>query len=141
EAAQPAPPMAPLGLKWRVQKLYEYNNEGCAVADFNRDGRLDVSAGEAWYPGPGFKERKPLRKLSPFGEDYLTSNAEHARDVNGDGWPDVVSGSFMEPEIYWYENPGAAGLAKGDLWAKRLLIDTLLTRNEWTEKRELDGEC
>jgi hypothetical protein len=140
DAAQPATPKAPLGLKWRVQKLFEDNNEGCAVADFNRDGKLDVSAGEAWYAGPGFKERKPLRKLSPFGKDYLTSNAEHARDVNDDGWPDVVSGSFMEPEIYWYENPGAAGLAKGDLWTRRLLVDTGLTRNEWTEMRDLDGD-
>ena len=83
---------------------------------------------KAWYAGPGFKERKPLRKLLPFGKDYLTSNAEHAWDVNGDGWPDVVSGSFMEPEIYWYENPGAAGLAKGELWTRRLLIDTALTQ-------------
>ena len=123
-----------------MQKLFGDNNEGCAVADFNRDGKLDISAGEAWYPGPGFKARKPLRKLLPFGKDYVTSNAEHAWDVNGDGWTDVVSGSFMEPEVYWYENPGAAGLATDELWKKHLLIDTTLTSNEWTEMRDLDGD-
>jgi hypothetical protein len=67
KAAPPAKRIAPPGLKWRVQKLFADNNEGCAVADFNRDGKLDVSAGEAWYAGPGFKERKPLRKLCPSG--------------------------------------------------------------------------
>ncbi len=82
------------GLKFRVQQLHLDNNEGCAVADFNKDGKLDISAGEFWYPGPDFKEKKPLRKLLPFGKDYLTTNAEHAWDVNGDGWPDIVSGSL-----------------------------------------------
>src|ERR1700726_1745784 len=75
-APQPAPirKKGAAGLKFRVQKLYEDNNEGCAVADFNHDGKLDISAGEFWYPGPDFKERKPLRKLEPFGKDYLPNN-------------------------------------------------------------------
>lgn len=130
----------PAGLAFRVQQLHVDNNEGCAVADFDRDGRLDISAGEFWYPGPGFTEKKPLRKLEPFGDDYLTNNGEHARDVNADGWPDIVSGSFMDPEISWYENPGAAGLKAGSPWKKHVLIDTKLGQNEWTEMRDLDGD-
>src|SRR5258706_16177544 len=101
DSIPPAAKKASAGLKFRVQQLHMDNNEGCAVADFNRDGKPDVSAGEFWYPGPEFKEQKPLRKLLPFGKDYLTSNGEHAYDVNGDGWPDIVSGSFMEGEISW----------------------------------------
>jgi hypothetical protein len=138
--APAAKPKGPAGLKWRVQKLFEDNNEGCSVADFNKDGKLDISAGESWYPGPDFKEQKPLRKLSPFGKDYLTNNAEHAYDVNGDGWPDVVSGSFLEHEVFWFENPKAEGLASGEQWKKHLLIDTQLSKNEWTEMRDLDGD-
>lgn len=130
----------PAGLKFHVQLLHTDNNEGCAVADFDRDGHLDISAGEFWYRGPGFTEKKPLRKLEPFGDDYLTNNGEHALDVNGDGFPDVVSGSFMDPQIYWYENPGAAGLKAGTLWQKHVLIDTKLGQNEWTELRDLDGD-
>src|SRR5437879_13806466 len=97
---QPAPAKKqPAGaLKWRVQQLNVDNNEGCAVADFDKDGHLDVSAGEYWYPGPDFKEKKPLRELAVQPPDYLTNNAEHAWDVNGDGWPDVVSSSFMQSE-------------------------------------------
>lgn len=133
-------PGKPAGLKFRVQQLRVDNNEGCAVADFNKDGKLDISAGEFWYPGPDFKEQKPLRKLNVQPPDYLTNNAEHAWDVNGDGWPDVISGSFMESEIAWYENPKAEGLAKGAEWARHVLIDTKLLQNEWTEFRDLDGD-
>lgn len=130
----------PSGLKFRVQQLHLDNNEGCAVADFNRDGHLDISAGEAWYPGPAFTRRLPLRELKPFQKDYLTNNGEHAHDLNGDGWPDVISGSFMDPRIYWYENPGAAGLESGERWREHVLIDTGLGQNEWTTLRDLDAD-
>lgn len=131
---------AATGLKFRVQQLHVDNNEGCAVADFNRDGKLDVSAGEFWYPGPSFTEQKPLRKLLPFGKDYLTNNGEHAYDVNGDGFPDIITGSFMDTKIYWYENPGAAGLKEGVLWQEHVLIDSKLGQNEWSDLRDLDGD-
>ena len=53
----------------RVQQLHVDNNEGCAVADYDRDGKPDVSAGEFWYAGPDFKTKRPLRKLEPFGKE------------------------------------------------------------------------
>jgi hypothetical protein len=128
------------GLKFRVQQLHVDNNEGCDVADFDRDGHLDISAGEFWYAGPDFKTKRPLRKLEPFGKDYLTNNGEHAYDVNGDGFPDIVTGSFADTKIYWYENPGAAGLKQGTLWQEHVLVDTNLGQNEWTALRDLDGD-
>lgn len=133
-------PAKPAGLKFRVQQLHVDNNEGCAVADFNKDGKLDISAGEFWYEGPDFKKQRPLRKLNVQPPDYLTNNGEHAWDVNGDGWPDIITGSFMETEICWYENPKAQGLEKGDSWKRHVLIDTKLKENEWTEFRDIDGD-
>jgi len=130
----------PAGLKFRVQQLHVDNNEGCDVADFNQDGHLDICAGEFWYPGPRFTEKKPLRKLEPFMADYLTNNGEHAYDVNGDGWIDVVSGSFMDPKICWYQNPGTAGLKRGERWRQHVLIDSGLVQNESSEMRDLDGD-
>lgn len=130
----------PAGLKFRVQQLHLDNNEGCAVADFNKDGHPDISAGEFWYPGPDFKEKKPLRRLLPFGKDYLTNNAEHAWDVDGDGWIDIISGSFMDGEIAWFRNPGKEGLEQGVQWQKHVLIDTKLQQNEWTIFRDMDGD-
>src|ERR1043165_5766406 len=135
-AADAAP--KPASLKFRVQQLHVDNNEGCAVADFNKDGKLDISAGEFWYPGPDFKQQKPVRKLQLQPPDYLTNIGEHAWDVNGDGWPDIISGSFLDTELCWYENPKAEGLAKGELWKKHVLVDTKLSQNEWTEFRDLE---
>lgn len=139
---QPAPAKKnPVGaLKWRVQQLNLDNNEGCAVADFDKDGHLDISAGEYWYRGPDFKEKIPLRKIEPFGKDYLATCGEQAYDVNGDGYPDIVSCAFMETKIYWFENPGPEGLKKGELWKKHELIDTGLVQNEWNDMRDLDGD-
>ena len=34
------------GLRWRVQQLHLDNNEGCAIADFNKDGKPDICSGE-----------------------------------------------------------------------------------------------
>ena len=61
-APAPAAKKAPANaLRFRVQQLHLDNNEGCAVADFDRDGHLDISAGEFWYAGPDFKVKRPLR--------------------------------------------------------------------------------
>lgn len=114
------------------------SNEACAIADFNRDGHPDLSAGRNWYAGPGFVPR-PLRDVKEFGKDYFENNGEHAIDVNGDGWIDIVSGSFFPAEVHWYENPGKEGLELGKLWKKHLLAATA-EKNEITFLRDFDGD-
>lgn len=131
---------APLSaqLEFEAKLLKVDPNEACAIADFNKDGVLDFSAGRNWYPGPDFSAR-PLREIGEFGKDYLKNNGEHAHDVNGDGWMDIVSGSFKEPEVYWYENPGKEGLEKGLLWKQHLLASTA-PKNEITYLHDIDGD-
>lgn len=125
-------------LKFEPRLLAIDSNEACDIADFNQDGVLDVSAGRNWYAGPDFVAR-PLRDIGEFGKDYLKNNGEHAYDVNGDGWIDIVSGSFFEPELFWYENPGKEGLELGKLWPQHPLATTAKS-NEITFLHDFNGD-
>jgi len=137
-AATAETPATDTGLHFRVQRLVLDNNEGCAVADVNRDGHVDVIAGRSWYEGPEFRQH-PLREMEAFGKDYLENNGDHAIDVDADGWVDVVAGSFMPQEVYWYRNPGAEGLKQNRLWDRQLLARGG-TNNEITFLHDLDGD-
>jgi hypothetical protein len=86
-------------VKFEKQLLAVDANEGVAVADYDKDGKLDVSAGRNWYRNPGKSGAwvpRPLRIIEDKG-GYAHSNGEHAYDVDGDGWIDVVSNSFWLP--------------------------------------------
>ena len=101
-------------MDFAVEVLAVDTNEGCDVGDVDNDGDLDVVAGRLWFAAPEFTPR-PLRALGEFGADYSASSGEFLHDVDGDGWLDVLSIPFLEPELCWYRNPGAAALAKGKL--------------------------
>lgn len=126
------------GVKFTVKQLTVDANEGCAVADVNRDGLPDVIAGRSWYAAPDFVPR-PLRNIEDWN-GYVQSNGDHAWDVNGDGWVDVIAGSFLPTELHWYQNPGPEGLAKGQLWQQHLLVDTKSSQNEGTYMHDIDGD-
>jgi len=125
-------------LKWRVKALTVDGNEGIDVADFNKDGKLDVIAGRNWYAAPDFVAR-PVRTIEDWN-GYVESNGDYAYDVNGDGWMDVIAGSFLPTEVHWYENPKAEGLKMGKMWPKHLLKDTGQSRNEGQLMHDLDGD-
>ena len=45
----------------------------------------------------------------------------------------------MEPELFWFRNPGQKGLAKGWKWDKQLLVKAR-GENEAFDLRDLDGD-
>jgi hypothetical protein len=124
--------------KWRVQQLHKDNNEGIAVGDINGDGKPDITSGEFWYQAPDFKQR-PLRKILPFGADYMQNNSEHLYDMDGDGDLDVLSGAFTLKNVDWFENPGVGKYDKG-LWPVHQLVDTGTGHNEATFLHDIDGD-
>ena len=115
-------------LQFDVQLLTIDANEGCDVADFDGDGKLDIVAGRNWYSNGQWVPR-PVRLIDDWN-GYVRSNGDWAYDVNGDGRPDVVSMDFTGGNVYWYENPGPEALQRGQLWPQHLLVDTQQQTNE-----------
>src|SRR5262245_19600102 len=82
-----------------------FRSEGVAVADVNKDGKMDVIVGDVWYEAPEWKmhDIRKDRKFNPA--NYSESFACFADDFNGDGWPDVIVIPFPGAVCHWYENP------------------------------------
>src|SRR5215471_575641 len=73
-----------------------FRSEGVAVADVNRDGKMDILAGDVWYEAPNWKMHE-IRSVGNYGdgsaagrEGYSRSFACWAADLNNDGWPDLI---------------------------------------------------
>jgi len=133
----------PSGLKFSRRCLLVSPNEGCAIADVNRDGKPDIMAGTSWFAAPDFVPR-PLRDIPQvslgFGEkEFYASNGDHPWDVDGDGWIDVISGGWTESELCWYRNPGRVGLEKGWKWERNVLVNAR-AENEAFDLFDLDGD-
>jgi len=97
-------------------------SEAAEVADVNRDGRLDIISGENWYeqalPGKdGPRWIKHHFRDLPFTGGYLEDLGDLAIDVNGDGYPDVVTSSYWTTPLAWWENPGKANKP----WVKHVI--------------------
>ncbi len=108
-ADPPRPPeVQPSNITWKkIVVDPKFRSEGVAVADINRDGKLNVVNGELWYEAPDWKPHE-IRKPGEYGDGlkgYSQSFAVWADDLNQDGWPDVIVIGFPGAPCYWYENP------------------------------------
>lgn len=102
-------PADQVGSRFKVQRLTPYYYNWSAVAaDFNHDGKLDIASGPYIYYGPGFTTRReiyPAHTANP--SDSYATFVQHAYDVNGDGWPDIVATNLGSSGATLYINPGA----------------------------------
>jgi hypothetical protein len=101
-AAQPEE----VSTRFRMQTLNEfYYSWGPAVADFNRDGALDIVAGPYYYLGPDYTVARQIYvgpTIDP-GSQYF-NGLQYAYDFTGDGWPDVLNSIFQRTAVL-YVNP------------------------------------
>ncbi|MBX9680621.1 MAG: VCBS repeat-containing protein [Gemmataceae bacterium] len=86
-----------------------FRSEGVAVADVNKDGKVDILNGEFWYEAPDWKPHviRNDKKFDP--KQYSLSFAVFADDLDGDGYPDQIVVGFPGAPCHWYKNPGKDG--------------------------------
>jgi FG-GAP-like repeat len=140
----------------KIQLTDKYWSEAAAIGDINHDGHVDVVVGPYWYEGPDFKRRhayapatQTFKRKKPDGSEESIEGYEGALgsgehvdltetflkvvDLNGDGWPDIISIGYPTPSVWnadrpsavWYENPGAFGLKRGVQWKRYVISDDL----------------
>ncbi len=93
----------------------KFRSEGVAIADVNKDGKLDVLIGDSWYEAPPWTKHD-IRKPGDYGDglhSYSACMTCWTDDVNGDGWPDQIVIGFPGVPAYWYENPKGRAAATG----------------------------
>ncbi|MBW8748480.1 MAG: VCBS repeat-containing protein [Acidobacteria bacterium] len=94
----------PADIAFRTTMLDPGYGETVGVADLNKDGKLDIVAGESWYEGPRWVKH-PLRQID-YSSGYIDNFSDQIMDVDGDGWPDVIQCSYFAHNIVWLKNPG-----------------------------------
>src|SRR5687768_1069182 len=110
-----------------------YVSEGVTTADIDRDGLVDIIAGDVWYKAPDWK-RLEIRPLGPYygmmpdptrprgsgASYYARSIANYVKDIDGDGWLDVITMNTQGGPCYWYRNPAGKF---NQLWQEYLAIE------------------
>lgn len=94
----------PADIPFAVRMLDPGAHESAAVADINRDGRLDIVSGDSWYEAPSWTKHT-FRELG-FSNNYIDDMSDMAVDVDGDGYPDIATVTWFSRKISWYRNPG-----------------------------------
>lgn len=120
-ALAPSTPAADADTKitWKKTVLdTKFRSEGVAVADVNKDGKIDVLNGEYWYEAPDWKahELQPFKDHAKITEDGLKGYSRvfacWTDDFNGDSFADLIVIDFPGAPCYWMENP--KGKATGE---------------------------
>lgn len=114
-----------------------FRAEGVAVADVNRDGKLDIIAGNVWYAGPDWKMTAMLGVPKEYPQKaYSDAFLCFPEDITGDGYIDLVVVGFPGQKTRWLQNPGAAG----GTWSEHLAIEQTGNESPWWIDADGDGK-
>jgi len=83
--------------------------EGCAIADFDRDGHADLTAGNLIWFGPDFARTLEFTPPAATPYDPARGYSDYflafAHDFDGDGWHDILVYGFPGAAARLYVNP------------------------------------
>ena len=128
-------PTEHLSDRFRLQGLTNfYYSWGPAVADFNRDGSLDIVSGQYYYLGPNYTEARQIyiRGTIDPGTQYF-NGLQYAYDFTGDGWPDVLNAEFTRAAVLFVNPKGASRR-----WETYTVTDVMTC--EFVLLKDLDGD-
>jgi hypothetical protein len=99
---------------WTASNIDTNADEAKSVfaADMDNDGDMDIISASmnddtiAWYENDG--ESDPSWTASNIDTNAVSARSVFAADMDGDGDMDIVSASYSDSTIAWYENDGAA---------------------------------
>lgn len=145
----------------KIQLDAIFRSEGCAIADFNNDGHMDVAAGSVWYPlrspypndspnqsnglslktgggqfvhPDGYAITQEKQEFDPKG--YSNTFCNFPADLNHDGWVDLVVVDFPGKPTWWFENPGQSD--EHVAWKRHQI--TPITNNESPQYLDITGD-
>ncbi len=128
---------APAKARFVAHRIGGFRGEACGVADFDRDGRLDVIAGPFLYLAPDWRAvmiRVVAGSVNAKGDGYYHDFMNEPLDVDGDGFPDLVTCDWFGMCLEWYRNPGPSG----GPWQGQLIERSV--NHEHGELVDIDGD-
>lgn len=125
-----------------------YVSEGVTTGDIDKDGLNDIIAGDVWYKAPDWKRYEirplglyygmmpePTRPRGSGASYYARSIANFVKDIDSDGWLDVITMNTQGGPCYWYRNPAGKF---NQLWQEYLAIE--MFHNESPQMVDLFGD-